>query len=268
MVSVVGAGLPRSATNSLHTALEILGYPTLHMKSILETLGGAKDPKLLEMWYAHVVEHKPADWAQILAGYDACVDNPACMEWEAILAANPDAKVILTVRDAAGWARSYTTLDTFKSNRLEYVFGALSALGLQRFEKALVLGAFLKLNTIYHFDKDKKASAVPRRFSDVPLPSLQELEKFYSQWTDDVKARCPASQLLVFDVRDGWEPLCTFLNKPVPSTPFPNSNAGRNGLNWVMGGAILRSFKTPSTLSALALVGVAVGLCYSWSKRV
>ena len=71
-----------------------------------------------------------------------------------------------------------------------------------------------------------------------------------------------------FDVRDGWEPLCTFLNKPVPSTPFPNSNAGRNGLNWVMGGAILRSFKTPSTLSALALVGVAVGLCYSWSKRV
>ena len=31
----------------------------------------------------------------------------------------------------------------------------------------------------------------------------------------------PAERLLVFDVKDGWEPLCTFLAKPIPAMPFP-----------------------------------------------
>lgn len=34
----------------------------------------------------------------------------------------------------------------------------------------------------------------------------------------------PKSQLLEYDVRDGWEPLCKFLNVPVPNEPFPREN--------------------------------------------
>ena len=41
-----------------------------------------------------------------------------------------------------------------------------------------------------------------------------------------VRGIVPAERLLVFDVRDGWEPLCKFLGKPVPDEPFPNGNAG------------------------------------------
>ncbi len=33
--------------------------------------------------------------------------------------------------------------------------------------------------------------------------------------------------LLAFDIRTGWEPLCTFLDKPVPSQPFPEKNVSR-----------------------------------------
>ena len=34
----------------------------------------------------------------------------------------------------------------------------------------------------------------------------------------------PPSNLLVFNVKQGWEPLCTFLGKEVPAEPFPNVN--------------------------------------------
>jgi hypothetical protein len=34
----------------------------------------------------------------------------------------------------------------------------------------------------------------------------------------------PSHQLLIFDIRDGWEPLCQFLDKPIPDEPFPNCN--------------------------------------------
>ena len=37
----------------------------------------------------------------------------------------------------------------------------------------------------------------------------------------------PKDQLLVFDVREGWEPLCTFLDLPIPDIPFPNVNDKR-----------------------------------------
>jgi hypothetical protein len=40
-----------------------------------------------------------------------------------------------------------------------------------------------------------------------------------------VKATIPAERLLVFDVRQGWEPLCEFLGKPVPDSDFPRTNS-------------------------------------------
>jgi hypothetical protein len=39
-----------------------------------------------------------------------------------------------------------------------------------------------------------------------------------------VRELVPADRLLVFKPSDGWEPLCDFLNIPVPATPFPRSN--------------------------------------------
>jgi hypothetical protein len=39
-----------------------------------------------------------------------------------------------------------------------------------------------------------------------------------------VRQTIPAERLLVFDVREGWEPLCAFLEVPVPATPVPNVN--------------------------------------------
>lgn len=34
----------------------------------------------------------------------------------------------------------------------------------------------------------------------------------------------PPEKLLVFEPKQGWEPLCKFLNRPVPDQPFPHVN--------------------------------------------
>ena len=33
-----------------------------------------------------------------------------------------------------------------------------------------------------------------------------------------------SDRLLVFDVKEGWAPLCRFLGAPVPAEPFPHLN--------------------------------------------
>lgn len=50
------------------------------------------------------------------------------------------------------------------------------------------------------------------------------LEKQYMAHNDAVKKHVPKNRLLVFNVKDGWEPLCEFLSKEVPHVPFPNVN--------------------------------------------
>ena len=45
--------------------------------------------------------------------------------------------------------------------------------------------------------------------------------RLYHAWNDDILATIPPTNLLVFDVRSGWEPLCQFLGCPQPETPFP-----------------------------------------------
>lgn len=46
----------------------------------------------------------------------------------------------------------------------------------------------------------------------------------YRQHNLYVKSHCPKEQLLMYQLGDGWEPLCKFLNKPIPDVPFPHKN--------------------------------------------
>lgn len=54
--------------------------------------------------------------------------------------------------------------------------------------------------------------------------SKESFKRLHESWTKSVIATCPKDKLLIFDVKQGWEPLCKFLGKPVPNVPFPNVN--------------------------------------------
>jgi Sulfotransferase domain len=47
-------------------------------------------------------------------------------------------------------------------------------------------------------------------------------EAVYTRWNDDVKVAIDAGRLLVFNVKEGWGPLCEFLGVEVPDEPFPH----------------------------------------------
>ena len=56
------------------------------------------------------------------------------------------------------------------------------------------------------------------------LHDKKEVIRRYNAYNDGVLKTVPKERLLLYDVKSGWEPLCSFLNVPVPSVPFPKSN--------------------------------------------
>jgi hypothetical protein len=58
--------------------------------------------------------------------------------------------------------------------------------------------------------------------STVYLEKIAKLK--YKEHYQHVKAITPPEQLLEYRLGSGWEPLCTFLGKPVPKEPFPRVN--------------------------------------------
>lgn len=47
--------------------------------------------------------------------------------------------------------------------------------------------------------------------------------KVFNEHYEEVKRYVPEDRLLVFSVKEGWEPLCKFLDVPIPETPFPRT---------------------------------------------
>ena len=47
---------------------------------------------------------------------------------------------------------------------------------------------------------------------------------YFNNWVEEVKRTVPKEKLLIFSVKEGWGPLCKFLDAPIPDVPFPNTN--------------------------------------------
>ena len=66
------------------------------------------------------------------------------------------------------------------------------------------------------------------------------------------QASVPADRLLIFDVKQGWAPLCEFLGRPVPAVPFPRGNEG-TGAIWGYFWALTRRVFTFRRVSDVVL---------------
>ena len=81
--------------------------------------------------------------------------------------------------------------------------------------------------------------------------------KFYNDWVEDVKKTVPKERLLIFSVKEGWEPLCKFLDVPVPEEPFPRTNDSKAMSNMIRKGmfhAYLVFLGVPAILALLAYI--------------
>lgn len=199
MLQLINAGLGRTGTTSLQVALERLGLgPCFHMFDVVG------DERRLRRWEEIVCDGGTPDWAAVFDGYTSAVDGPCALYYREIGEAFPDAKMILTVRDAERWYRS--THDTL------YQFAVRSMQNPP--EPGSPQARLFRITSTMVWD-----GLFDGRFSD-----KDHAIEVYHRHNEDVVRAVGSDNLLVYDVRQGWEPLCDFLGVEVPREEFPHVN--------------------------------------------
>lgn len=203
-MKLIGAGLPRTGTLTQRTALEMLGLtPCHHMQNVLANWGE------VDRWRA-VLDGELAA-GEIVGEYPAAVDWPTSFYYRELMEAYPEAKVLLSVRDGDAWAKSMhqtiwalfysETLMRHLSDARTFVdptYATYIGMMKEMWERAGLLNG-----------------------SETTLDFMSNAMERYN---DEVKQTVPAERLLVWSPRDGWEPLCAFLEVPVPGEPVPHVN--------------------------------------------
>jgi hypothetical protein len=199
VLKLINAGLGRTGTTSLKAALDRLGLgPSFHMFDIVGDAGR------LRQWERIVCDGERPDWAAAFDGYRSAVDGPCALYYRQISEAFPDAKVLLTVRDADSWYRS--THDTL------YQFALRSAANPP--EPGSAQARLFRVTSTMVWD-----GLFGGRFSD-----KDHAIEVYHRHNEEVVRVMGADNVLVYDVREGWEPLCAFLGVDVPREEFPRTN--------------------------------------------
>jgi hypothetical protein len=219
-MQLIGAGLPRTATTTQKIALEALGLaPCYHMRDMMADLD-----KGVRLWRRAYDGDEP--WGEVFGDARSTVDWPSAFHWRELMDAYPDAKVLLSVRDHESWARSMQ--DTI----CQIYFGdsLLHHLAQARYhvDPAWKGWGDLMIDTFW-------SGRGP--FADTQGDSTRMIEKA-ERWNQEVEATVPAERLLVWEPRDGWEPLCGFLGVDVPSEELPKVNDTDAFRDGIMGAAV------------------------------
>ena len=199
-LQVVGAGVGRTGTSSLKLALEfLLNKPCYHMRELLA------NPHHVTFWHDAAFGGKP-DWHVALADYAAAVDWPASAFWPELSAAFPNALILLSKRSADSWWESASrTIYAPRQREPGLLTDTSQEISRTRFP-------------IHPIISDKQASMT-----------------LFDKWNNSVMEQAPAERLLVWEVRDGWQPICEALALPVPDIPFPHKNTRKEFIKNVLG---------------------------------
>jgi hypothetical protein len=204
LLKVIGAGFARTGTTTVMAALEQLGFgPCYHMNTIFA------HPEHLAFWQA-AIDGQPVDWDGMFATYQSSLDWPASAFYAELLRVYPDAKVLLTVRDPERWYESV----------LKTIYEAY-----QRKMSPVADG-----ESYYHMIE----TLIYERIFDGKFADRRYALDVFERHIQEVTERVPREKLLVYDVKEGWEPLCRFLGVEEPAgQPFPHLNDTNAFRQWV-----------------------------------
>jgi hypothetical protein len=189
---VVGAGLGRTGTHSLKIALEqLLGGPCYHMIEVFE------HPDHVPLWQ-QAVDGESIDWDGIFGAFASSVDWPAAAFWQEQAAAYPDALILLSTRDSAGWWKSASdTIFQVGDRPVPPEMAAWHGMVMEMFDR-----------TFTPEWRDEAAAIAA-----------------YERHNEHVRATAPPERLVEWAPGDGWGPLCRALGVPAPQEPFPHVNS-------------------------------------------
>jgi hypothetical protein len=238
-VKVIGAGFGRTGTASLKAALEELGFdPCYHMTEVFA------NPEHADFWRA-AWRGEPVDWDGVLGSYEATVDWPACTFYAELMERHPDAKVLLSVRDPERWYES-TRNTIYKLGKIS-IGSPFSRLGFALLS-LLVFGTF-KTGQGPMTEEILWQGTFDGKFED-----KHHAIEVFNRHNEEVQRRVPQEQLLVYEVKQGWGPLCAFLGVEESDKPFPHLNDAAEMRRRVVG-MRAASLAVPA---ALVLVVIAV----------
>ena len=207
-LKVLGAGFGRTGTLSLKYALEELGFgPCHHMMEVM------RDPQQTE-WFYRICQGDQVDWVKVFEDYSSAVDWPSASYYAELMEVFPDAKVILSVRDPDSWFRSvYDTIFNVVPNIPHWVQALFP-----RSKKIAILIEEIVWQGVFK-----------GRFKD-----REYAIQVYQKNTDAVIDSVPSDRLLIHSAKEGWEPLCKFLEVPVPETQYPWVNDSKSQKRRIM----------------------------------
>tara|TARA_B100001964_G_scaffold164421_1_gene180488 strand:- start:1528 stop:2226 length:699 start_codon:yes stop_codon:yes gene_type:complete len=197
-MKVFGAGFGRTGTMSLKFALEKLRIgPCYHMREVVSR------PSHIKLWY-DISRGEHPNWNRLFSGFNSAVDFPVCLFYKQLINIFPEAKFILTLRDFDTWYIS--TANTI------YKVPSILPDWFERVVYPIRMFIVMQVNLIW-------VGLFKNNFSDRDSTKL-----VYYEHIESVKKIIPADKLLIYNVKEGWEPLCEFLDVDVPDIPFPKVN--------------------------------------------
>ncbi len=211
-LKIIGAGFGRTGTMSLKVALEELGFgPCYHMSEVFQ------HPNHVAHWQA-AASGKTINWNAIFANYQSTVDWPSCAFYEELMRAYPNAKILLTVRDPQNWYESVSNT----------IYQIHHRVGVSLLSRILSYPGKILITTVQPHMKHTFRMQTAIIWDGTFVGNFEDKRHaltIFAQHIDEVKQKVPPAKLLVYDVKEGWEPLCAFLGVAVPEDkPFPRLN--------------------------------------------
>ncbi len=210
--------MPRTGTLTQKMALEMLGLgPCYHMVDVLADLDQAA------MWQQALDGSSP--WPELFDGFNSTVDWPGGYFYRELADFYPEAKVVLSVREDEAWEASMrqTVWAVRHGESLIRLLSSAQAHVNPQWQ------AFLDMI-------DRLLWQGRGTFAGGHGPG--EMIGRMKRHNEEVKASIPSDRLLVWSVQEGWEPLCEFLELPVPEVPFPHINDRKEFLNRIIDGSL------------------------------
>jgi hypothetical protein len=229
-LKVIGAGFGRTGTLSLKAALDELGFgPVCHGQDIIYR------PTHVVGWRDYY-RKGTADWQRMYRRFGSAIDFPVSCAWKELAAEFPDAKIILTVRDPERWWKS-TSETIYPSPRALIPKYAVAIYPLTKWYLEWVEG--LVWDGLFEGRFEDREFAI----------------KVFERHIADVKATADPDRLLVYNVAEGWGPLCEFLGVPQPNHPFPKVNDTAQMKRWNRMVALTYHTLPPLSAAAIAYGG-------------
>lgn len=255
-MQVLSLGFSRTGTASMQSALEILGY-----KDTAHGFDPISHPETVELWMDAVNakfsgQGKPygrAEFDVLLGNCAAVTDLPCAVFWEELMAAYPEAKIILVERDIEDWYKSFsaTVVTELFSRVTTVIVDYIEPLIGSRYGR-------LSQKIVYGYFE-----------AETPNEVRQNARGVYREHYRRIREAAPKGRLLEYRLGEGWGPLCEYLGKEVPEgLPFPRVNEAA-AFKAIIRETQLKMFKAAGValaryLAPVVVVGIATWCWYQW----